>query len=331
MTVRSLMALSPEVEEDRSSSLLNALIDTTPDIIYAKDLKGRWILLNSAAGVLLGKDPKRLLGCRDRDLLPLKEAVVIEQHDAEVFAGRTVEGEEQVTYADGSQHIKLSLKSPLRDRAGKIIGLVGISRDITASKQAREREMTLAFEVDHRANNLLALIQSFVRLTKADTIDDYKRRLGARIEALARSHNILADKRWDGADLRVLLSSELSPYGLAGHNISLNGPPVLLRIDTSQSLALAFHELTSNAVSHGALYDKIGKMSVAWDIDSSNDTSAIKIIWIENLKRAYTKPEKLGFGLKLMKTSIEAHLKGQVTLRWLPARIECEITVPIRA
>src|SRR3546814_2105791 len=93
---------------------------------------------------------------------------------------------------------------------------VGIVSDITERKHDQEREQLRTREVDHRARNLLAIINSVVQLTQAASTDEFIAAVSGRIQALARAHTLLADSRWEGAELTILVREELAPFGPEG-------------------------------------------------------------------------------------------------------------------
>src|SRR6185295_11380463 len=102
------------------------------------------------------------------------------------------------------------------ERMARISGVV---MDVTERKRTEEQQALLVREVDHRAKNVLAVVQSIVRLSRADTVDKYVAAIEGRIQALSRVHGLIARSRWDGADLRRLLEDELSPYDVGGANV----------------------------------------------------------------------------------------------------------------
>src|SRR3989440_6719252 len=140
------------------------------------------------------------------------------------------------------------------DATDNVVRISGVTVDITDRKEAEERQVLLAREVDHRARNAVALVQSIVRLTRADTIKSYIAAVDGRIGALARAHTLLAQSRWQGADLARLVDEELAPYRAdAPERIAAAGPDVSLEPRTAQTLALALHELCTNAAKYGSL------------------------------------------------------------------------------
>ena len=114
----------------------------------------------------------------------------------------------------------------------------GVTVDITDRKLAEERQALLAREVDHRARNALAVVQSIVRLTRANSIDGYVAAVEDRIGALARAHALLSDSRWQGVDFGKLVEEEIAPFWTVERDrIVVAGPKVVLEPATAQSLA----------------------------------------------------------------------------------------------
>src|SRR6476660_7580669 len=132
------------------------------------------------------------------------------------------------------------------DATDNVVRISGVTVDITDRKEAEERQVLLAREVDHRARNALALVQSIVRLTRSDNIKSYITAVDGRIGALARAHTLLAQSRWQGADLARLVNEELAPFRTDGpERATIAGPDVSLEPRTAQTLALALHELAT--------------------------------------------------------------------------------------
>ena len=154
------------------------------------------------------------------------------------------------------------------DASGRTLRVSGVTVDITERKQAEERQLLLAQEVDHRAKNALTLVQSILRLTRAGDIDEYVEAVEGRIKALSRAHTILSHSRWRGADLSGLIDEEFAPYTCAGSDqVVIRGPKVFLDPNTAQALALALHELAANAAKYGALSVGDGRVELSWGID----------------------------------------------------------------
>jgi two-component sensor histidine kinase len=211
------------------------------------------------------------------------------------------------------------------DAAGRVVRLSGVTTDVTDRKETEERQVLLAREVDHRARNALAVIQSIIRLTRAKTVDDYVFTVEGRIKALARAHTLLSDSRWRGADLGTLVAEELAPYR-AGDKIEINGPNISLLPATAQGLALALHELATNAAKHGALSSMKGRLSLTWQLQPE----ALTLLWTETGGPPIKAPSTRSFGLKVIRASVEQQLSGNATFDWEPGGLRCNLSIPLR-
>jgi PAS domain S-box-containing protein len=212
-----------------------------------------------------------------------------------------------------------------RDAAGNAVRLNGVSVDITERKRAEDRQILLAREVDHRAKNTLAVVLSVLRLTKAKTIADFARTVEGRIHALAATHNLLSATRWQGADLRRIVDEELAPYQTAQPGrVTVEGPAAVLLPATAQALALAVHELATNAAKYGALSAEAGRLQVHWSIGKDS----VELSWIETGGPPVSPPSSLGFGLTIVRSSIEAQFRGGVEYDWRPEGLRCRLSIP---
>src|SRR5690606_36515279 len=145
----------------------------------------------------------------------------------------------------------LSTKAPFTDESGNVAGLLGVSIDITERKRREERERLLAQEIEHRNKNLLGVVQSVVRLTRASTAEEFREIVIGRLEALSRAQIVLMREPFQQVDLRDLLLEELAAYGInTTSRVRLAGPPVSVRAEAGQPLAMAFHELATNAAKY---------------------------------------------------------------------------------
>lgn len=206
--------------------------------------------------------------------------------------------------------------------AGQVVQLTGVTIDVTERKVTEERQILLAREVDHRARNALAVIQSIIRLTRASTVEDYVFAVEGRITALARAHTLLSDSRWYGADLATLAGDELAPYR-ALDRVELDGPDIALQASTAQGLALALHELATNAAKHGALSAASGTLKLTWRLCPDE----LMLHWVES-GGPLVVPSARSFGLRLIRASIEQQLGGQATFDWNPQGLRCTMSIP---
>jgi PAS domain S-box-containing protein len=239
-----------------------------------------------------------------------------------VAGARTQQTEFRVLRSNGEIRWCIGTAAASVDGAGKVIRISGVTIDVTDRKEADERQALLAREVDHRARNALAVVQSVIRLTQAKTVVDYVRAIEGRIKALARAHTLLSDSRWQGADLATLVTEELAPYRV-GDRIRFSGPDISLQPAVAQGLALALHELATNAAKHGALSLPSGRIKVDWQLQGD----ALTFRWAERDGPRIAEPTSSNFGLKVIVTSIEQQLGGKSTFDWDPEGLRCALSI----
>jgi PAS domain S-box-containing protein len=247
--------------------------------------------------------------------------------DALLREGQPHRAEYRVRRPNGEIRWCASTAAATQDETGKVVRVSGVTMDITERKEAEERQALLAREVDHRAKNAMAIVQSIVRLTKADSISEYANVIEGRIKALSRAHALLSDSRWQGAEIAKLVEEELAPYR-SGHadRIKISGPKVVLEPTTAQTLALALHELSTNAVKYGSLSQATGRLELRWEIRPDE----IVLAWRESGGPLVEKPKQTGFGAKIITSSIERQLEGKVSFDWRPEGLFCELRAPRR-
>ena len=239
--------------------------------------------------------------------------------------GDTYEAEFRVRRRDGAMRWCLGIAAATVDASNRIVRVSGVTMDITGRKEAEERQAFLAREVDHRARNVLAVVQSVLHLTKANTNEAYATAVEGRITALARAHMLLSECRWEGADLRRLLSEELDPYRTGNvERIVLGGPDVLLEPRHAQTIALAIHELATNAAKYGSLTAASGKVTLIWTLDSGD----LKLDWLEAEGPTVQVPTTQGYGTRVIKGSIE-QLGGLALFDWRREGVRCTLTMPL--
>ena len=189
-----------------------------------------------------------------------------------------------------------------------------------------ERQSVLAREVDHRAKNALAIVQSIIRLTKANTVGSYIEIIEGRLAALSRAHALLSNSRWEGAKIRQLIEDELAPYRTEHPTrIVIEGPDFLLEPGAAQSLALAVHELATNAAKYGSLSHERGGVQVSLTLDDE----ALSIVWVERGGPPVGPPSDEGFGVKLIEASIGGQLNGQAGFEWHPQGLVFSLQIPL--
>ena len=212
------------------------------------------------------------------------------------------------------------------DERGTPQRVSGVTIDTTDRKEAELKQALLAREVDHRARNALAVVQAIVRLGRAKTTEEYINGVEGRVRALARSHELLSQSRWQGADIKRLVAEEFAPYqGGEGCRATLSGSAIILPPDKAQSVALIVHELATNAAKYGALSGGAGHVDLAWSLCDAKLT----LRWLETGGPRVSAPTTKGFGTKIIEASISRQRGDDATFSWLPEGLHCEIVLAL--
>lgn len=320
------------IEQLRAThSFLREFVEAIPGALYAKDRAGRILLGNAGFAQAVGWPSGDFLGKDDLELLADKDlARAVMENDQRIMAGRaSCQVEEKLRAADGTPSYWLSTKAPLTDEDGNVAGLVGVSIDITERKRREERENLLAREIEHRNKNLLCVVQSVVRLTRAPTVEAFRQTVTGRLEALGRAERVLMRERLKPVNLRGLLLEELAAYNInTSDRVRLAGAPVYIRAEAGQPLAMAFHELATNAAKYGAFAEASGTLEVSWELQQGG--TRLDIEWRELRHSPVESPAQHGFGTQLIRSLVEQQLRGTVWIAWEAAGLRCTISLPMQ-
>jgi len=226
---------------------------------------------------------------------------------------------------DGGVRWCLGTAAASKDAANQISRISGVTIDITDRKEAEERQLLLAREVDHRAKNALAVVHAIVSLTRADNIKQFVAAVEGRIQALARAHSLLSESRWRGANIAELIQEELAPYRTPRFDrVRVSGKSLSLEPSTAQALALALHELATNAAKYGALSLPSGGVQVDWELKGAR----LELRWRESGGPPVDETAPGGFGIRVIKASVETQLGGTVEFDWRHEGLQCAIAIP---
>ena len=319
-----------EQEARQVSALLSAIGASSPNPIYAKDLNLRFIYANEAMLTVLGKSVDAVLGSTIEEVIPRPE-----QAAAYVAANRRVldKGcpenlEEVFTAPAGNNVIFHSSMAPLRSAQGTIIGLVGVSVDVTERKRAEQHQRLLINELNHRVKNTLALVQGIAHQTfKNGGTPEAKAAFEGRLEALSATHGLLTSENWESVSLRKIVSDAIEPFKLRSDCFEVSGPDVSLPPKSAVTLALAVHELGTNAAKYGALSTDSGRVILHW----STAAGRLRITWREEGGPPVSVPAHRGFGSRLIERGLASELKGEVVIAFEPAGLICTVDAPLPA
>ena len=294
----------------------------------------RFLRVNRSLCEIVGYEEAELLGGMTYlDIMHPADRAAKEAEFREAMAeGQPYRTESRLLHKDGGLRWVI-LSAVLLPRApGRGATMIATMQDITERRLAEERQTLLAREVDHRAKNALAVVQAALRLTPKTEARTFAKVIEGRVGALARAQTLLAEGKWSGAQLRTLIEGELAGFvgndeGGAQPRAQLDGPPLLVATEAAQPLAMALHELATNATKYGALSVPGGLVTVAWTADEA--AGMLLLDWTETGGPPVPgSPVRRGFGSRVLASTLQ-QLGGEVALDWRPDGLACRLRAPL--
>lgn len=203
--------------------------------------------------------------------------------------------------------------------------------DETERKEHQEREQLILHEMNHRAKNVLAVVQVLARQSARHSPDDYLPRFEARIAALAASHDVLVNNLWKDIPVEELVRSQLGHFTeLIGNRIVLSGPAMSLKSSAAQNIGLALHELATNAAKYGALSNANGGVEISWSDQAGEDGErSFTLDWREHGGPEVRAPASRGFGSFMIEKSLGSQFGCKVDMKFDPAGVRCTFRMPV--
>jgi PAS domain S-box-containing protein len=301
-----------------------AILQHLPAAIYTTDADGRLTYFNDACVEFSGRTP--VLGedswcvtwkLYNDDGTPLPHdqcPMAMALKERRSIRGATAIAERP----DGTRVNFMPFPTPLFDGHSNLLGAVNMLVDLTG-RLAHEAHLKLVLsEVNHRANNLLAVVRSLIALSDGENVPRYKEKLTGRLDALATANSLIVESRWSNIDLLSLVHEETKPFD---GRIEVLGEPVALKPRVAQSLAMVLHELATNAAKYGALSQAPGRIAVRWWVENGTFT----LQWREVGGPLVTKPSREGLGSRVIASSMRAY-GGRVSREWRSEGLVCTLT-----
>jgi two-component system CheB/CheR fusion protein len=228
--------------------------------------------------------------------------------------------------------------APLRNDRGEIVQLIPSGVDITARKQAEAQRQLLILELDHRVKNLFAVANAMIAMTAriARTPDEMAESVTGRLMALSRAHALISPTVNDRPEERFVSLSELIAAVIAPHlethgeQVLASGEAIVLAGDMATAFALALHELATNSTKYGALSVASGRLNISWTANGGD----LVFTWSETGGPPIEKPpDRLGFGSRLLRSTIEGQLGGALAFQWdrVGLQVAIEVRTPARS
>ncbi len=308
-------------------------VDAAPSGMIMTDPEGRIVMVNGEAERLFGYGRDALIGEKIEMLVPERfrpahpghrDGYTAHPSARPMGAGRDL----FALHKDGREiPVEIGL-SPFRTSRG-LMALTAVV-DISARKRDEAHRDLLIAELNHRVKNSLAVIQSIANQTfKGDrATPEAKAAFEGRLIALACAHDLLTRSSWESAALTDLATDTLQAQAVNKQRISIAGPPVLLKPRSALALAMAFHELSTNAAKYGALSSDAGLIDVSWT-KSEGPQPRLTLVWREQGGPPVAPPARRGFGSLLLERMLAVDLEGEVSADFRPDGLICTISAPL--
>ena len=218
--------------------------------------------------------------------------------------------------------------SPIRTDEGLIV--LSAVVDISERKRAEAQRELLLSELNHRVKNTLAVVQGIAHQTFkcTDASPEARGAFEGRLAALAAAHNLLTRANWEQASLEHLTAEALQIRAVDEQRLSFAGPRVHLQPKQALAIAMALHELRTNAVKYGALSTEAGNVVFEWR-RSEGPAPRLTMTWREQGGPIVSPPTRRGFGSRMIERALAQDLKGEVTMEFRLEGLVCTIEAPL--
>jgi PAS domain S-box-containing protein len=318
----------PPIDAAEYARRLRSILDALPTgVVLAEAPSGRIVYGNGAIGTMFGR-PENLF---NGESTPLHEdGSRVERHEYPL--ARVIAGEErpelECSYhrRDGSTLWVKIIGVALRNREGEVGGVALSVTDIDALKASQMQYVRMKRELHHRVNNALAMIQSITNLsarTRADAAT-FNEIFSGRVRLMSRAQVLLGRNSWEHIPLRELLATAIDG---SGGQIALSGENAFLRSEVALALALAIHELKTNAERFGALSKPGGAVRLGWSSFGNPADHKLRLEWRESGGPMVSEPGRFGLGLNLLTKILPPQIGGPVDVKFEPSGLEAAFVV----
>lgn len=199
-------------------------------------------------------------------------------------------------------------------------------------EKSQRHQQLLINELNHRVKNTLAIVQSLAHQTLkgAEVSNSSREALTARLVALAQAHDLLTTENWEGASLSSVLALAVGVHTSANdERVKMEGPDLKLAPKQALSIAMAMHELATNAAKYGSLSNDTGQIDIRWQVGQRQSEEWLTLCWQESGGPVVAPLAKTGFGMRLVQHGLAAELGGDVLMDFLPTGLICTVSSPV--
>ena len=327
LTMLVLGASVTELQGREAQAQLAAIVSSSPDAMMSVDTDGRLQTWNEGAERLFGYSGVEVIGRHFGFLLPEGSSPVFDR----AVAGENSEIEAVRMTRDGRPIDVAITAGQMRARGGEVLGVAAVMRDITARRRAEDYQRLLINELNHRVKNTLAIIQAIAQQSFGGgrASKEAMAAFEGRLMALSAAHDLLTRENWESASMRRIVEDAVAPHDAGSGRFRTVGPDLRLPPKTAVSLALALHELATNAVKYGALSNEAGHVEIDWRSEERGGSQRLHFRWSEHGGPPVTPPSRRGFGTRLIERSLAAEFEGEVKIDFRIEGIVCTVDAPL--
>ena len=322
---------SAEEELRASEGRFRTMAEHAPVMIWTSDNVGKCVQLNALL--------REFWGVRQEDVATFDWTTTMHPDDvapvgsamaAAIRDRSNVSVSGRYRNAAGEYRLLMTDARPHFSAKGHFKGMIGVNVDITEREHADAQRELLIAELNHRVKNTLAVVQGISHQTFRGerSLEAERATFEGRLLALSAAHNLLTESSWKSAPLDEVCNGALQLRGSHGQRIRTSGPRVMLRPRAVLSLSLALHELLTNAIKYGALSNLVGSVDLNWT-RTTDDQPAMLLSWSETGGPEVRRPQRTGFGSRLVQRVLAQELDASATMEFLPGGLQCQIKAPL--
>ena len=310
-----------------SEARQRAITEATPECIKIVGRDGRLLHINPAGlGMIEAESLAGVEGADTFSLIAPEDRQQWRDNHARVLAGESLNWEYEIVGLAGTRRRMETHAVPLALPDGSLAQLA-VTRDISARTKLEEHQRLLINELNHRVKNTLAIVQGIAQQSfKGRGVPEPARRaFEGRLGALAAAHNILTGQNWESASIREIIETSVAPHRSRPERFVVEGPELDLPPKTAVSLALAIHELATNASKYGALREAAGQVEIRWRAEDGR----LNLVWRESGGPPVAPPPARGFGTRMIERGLASELGGEVRIDFRRDGVVCVLDAPL--
>lgn len=328
----SVVRQTAEADLKASEARFRIMAESAPVMIWISDVNGHCLHLNQMLRTFWGVEEDKVsefnwgatMHPEDAPIVGRLMTEALDKQSEILVKGRYLNAQNQYRWLETNA-------APRFSPSGKFIGMIGVNIDVTEREEAEKARDLLVAELNHRVKNTLSVVQGIAHQTFRENSNskEARRSFEGRLVALAHAHNLLTSANWDSASLESIAELILDAKGANCRRVLLSGPAILLPPKEAVSIAMALHELCTNARKYGALSNESGQITLHW-IRSNGAQPRLKLDWLEQGGPPVTPPTHKGFGSFLLQRTLAQDLQGEVRMEFKPDGLVCSIGAPLK-